>query len=66
MTFSECRWRLRQSGAKCSAMSFTKDNKCCLHDRTAADYGVVAEQGARHTVSECVHTCVYEVGLRCR
>ena len=49
-TFAECRWRLRSAGAKCSALSFGKDNRCCLHDRTAPDYKVAHEAGARHTV----------------
>lgn len=39
-----------QAGSKCSALSFGKDNKCCLHDRTAADYSVAPEAGSRHTV----------------
>jgi hypothetical protein len=49
-TFAECRWRLNKEKAKCSALSFGKDNRCCLHDRTAADYAVAPEAGSRHTV----------------
>jgi hypothetical protein len=52
MTFGECRWKLRSAGAACSALSFAKDGKCCLHDRTARDYSVAAEPGARHTVKK--------------
>ena len=49
-TFAECRWRLRQAGDKCSALSFGKDNRCCLHDRSSKDYSVGKEAGSRHTV----------------
>ena len=49
VSFEECRWRLRNA-PQCSALSYGKDGRCCLHDRMGKDFTVGKDLGTRHTV----------------
>ena len=59
VSFEECRWRLRNA-PQCSALSYSKDGRCCLHDRMGKDFTVGKDPGGRHTVKmlEGVDACI--------